>query len=186
MCDDCVARLEVPSPEACPPGLDACRSVMAYDGRGRDLVVGLKYRNGRGLARLLGAGMAELVDRCEVDLVTWAPTSAERRHARGYDQSRLLARAVARRLGRPHGRTLRRQPGPPQTGRTLAERQDGPRFVAVRPLNARLLVVDDVVTTGATLSAAAIALRGAGARTVTGLTAARTPRSTPPGSTGST
>jgi predicted amidophosphoribosyltransferase len=158
-----------------PPGLDACRSLLRYDGRGRELVVALKYRNRRDVAAVLGAGMAALVDPATVDLVTWAPTSSARRATRGYDQSRLLAVVVARALGRPCRRRLRRSRDGPQTGRTLDERRRGPTFAATARLSGRVLVVDDVVTTGATLTAATAALRVVGAPFVQAVTAARTP-----------
>ncbi|HVN50312.1 MAG TPA: hypothetical protein VMT43_02710, partial [Acidimicrobiales bacterium] len=116
-----------------------------------------------------------LVDPAGIDVVTWAPTTASRRASRGYDQSWLLARAVARTLDRPCRRLLRRGAGPPQTGRAIRDRLEGPVFAATgRPVG-RIVVVDDVVTTGATLSVASRCLLGAGASAVEGLTAARTP-----------
>lgn len=175
LCAGCFEQILAPHPAEPPAGCDVVRTLMSYEGRGRDLVIGLKYRNGRGTARLIGAAMAELVAATDVDLVTWAPTSFERRATRGYDQSRLLARSVAGCLGRPHRRILRRAPGPAQTGRTRPERERGPRFVARPVPDQRVLVIDDVVTTGATLRAAARALRTAGAAEVWALTAASTP-----------
>jgi predicted amidophosphoribosyltransferase len=174
-CAACIAALRPASDGACPTGLASCRSLFDYDERGRDLVVALKYRNRRDLAAVLGAGMAALVGRAEIDLVTWAPTSSARRADRGYDQSRLLAVVVARALGLPCARLLRRSGDTPQTGLALAERCRGPSFVLRRPPSGRLLVVDDVVTTGATLSAAGRSLLDAGGASVHGLTAARTP-----------
>jgi predicted amidophosphoribosyltransferase len=112
------------------------------------------------------------------DVVTWAPTSRARRHDRGFDPAELLARAVARRLRARGVGTLDRRPGPPQTGLAADARRRGPRYVARRGVPGRVLLVDDVATTGATLAAAASALRAAGAREVLALTAARTP---PPG-----
>jgi competence protein ComFC len=114
-----------------------------------------------------------------VDVVTWAPTSKDRRRRRGFDQAELLARRVARELGLPSAALLRRAHGPPQTGRLAAERRVGPAFVVVAArVPSHVLVVDDVVTTGATLTAAARALRHAGAATVVGVAAARTPLKT--------
>ena len=86
-----------------------------------------------------------------------------------------LARAVARRLGCPCRRLLERLPGPAQTGLTLAERRVAPVFCATTAPRRHVLVVDDVVTSGATLSAAARALRAAGATEVDAVAAARTP-----------
>jgi predicted amidophosphoribosyltransferase len=174
-CAACIARFQPPPDAPCPTGLVACDSLFAYEGRGRTVVVSLKYRNRRDAAAVLGRGMAALVDRSEVDVVTWAPTTRSRRARRGYDQSRLLALAVAHALARPCRRLLRRAGGVAQTGRALDDRLIGPSFAVVATPSARVLVVDDVVTSGATLSAAACALHMAGARTVRGVTAARTP-----------
>jgi predicted amidophosphoribosyltransferase len=157
-------------------GPDACHCLFRFEGRGRDLVVALKYRNGRELGRLLGAAMATLVAPAGFDAVTWAPTSRIRLGQRGYDQSRLLAQGVAGALDLPCRDLLARQAGRPQTGRSMTERLVGPRFRARRSSPARVVVVDDVVTTGATLAAASAALRSAGASEVVAVAAACTPR----------
>jgi predicted amidophosphoribosyltransferase len=174
-----------PGPAPCPScvaGLQPARAgpypaVLAYAGDGRRLVHALKYRNGRAAARSLGAAMAELVGVGQVDVVTWAPTAGARRRARGYDQAEVLARAVALYLGVPCRRLLRRigRAGP-QTGRSRAERLGaGPTFVAARSPKGRVLVVDDVVTTGSTLHAATVALLTAGATALRAVAAAATP-----------
>jgi ComF family protein len=178
-CPVCIGQLRAPTAGAGPVGLAWCCSLFDYDDQGRALVVALKYRNRRDVAAALGVGMAALVDRHDVDLVTWAPTSAARRAARGYDQSRLLAVAVARALGRPRAGLLRRSRDRPQTGRPSAERRQGPTFTVRGRPSGRVLLIDDVVTTGATLSAAGRALRAAGATSVIGLTAACTPLKLP-------
>jgi predicted amidophosphoribosyltransferase len=151
--------------------------VLAYAGDGRRLLHALKYRNGRTLAGPLGVAMAELVGLGAADVVTWAPTADRRRRSRGYDQAEVLARSVARSLGVPCRRLLRRTDrGGPQTGRRRAERlARAPSFAATRAVNGTVLVVDDVVTTGATLHAASAALLAAGAGAVRAVAAAATP-----------
>jgi len=149
---------------------------MAYEGVGREVVARLKYRNARSAVPWLAAGMAEAVARrgtAGLDVVTWVPTTAARRRARGFDQGRLLAVALSRALRLPCRPLLRRLPGPPQTGATRAERLAGPRLAIRRPPPAGVLLVDDVVTTGATLGSAAHLLRAAGARDVAAAVAAR-------------
>jgi predicted amidophosphoribosyltransferase len=188
-CAGCLATLRPAPSLPVPPGLVACRALLAYDGPGRDLVARLKYRNARSALPWVAAGMAALAATAgdDVDVVTWAPTTPRRRRARGFDQAELLARRVARELHRPAVPLLRREPGPHQTGLHLADRRTGPRFrprpVAARAVpGRRVLLVDDVVTSGATFSRAARALTDAGAAGVVGLAAARTapPRSRPP------
>lgn len=161
-----------------PPGLDACRSLLRYDGAGRELLARLKYRNGRSAVGWLAAAMATLVVGADFDVVTWAPTTDDRRRARGFDQAEVLARPLARQLGRPCRPLLVRRRGPPQTGRSRAERRLGPVFAPRAPNGAadlRVLLVDDVLTSGATLTSAAGALRACGATGVAAVTAGRTP-----------
>lgn len=183
-CPACVAGLRPAPALPVPAELTACPALVAYDGTGRELLARLKYRNARTALAWLAEGMAALVGAEPgaegIDVVTWAPTTSARRRRRGFDQAELLARRVARRLGRPCRRLLLRVPGPPQTGLGRAERRAGPRFAVVpttsrRPPR-RVLVVDDVVTTGASLTAAASALRASGVIEVRAVAAARTPR----------
>ena len=179
-CPACRSQVTRPPDVPPPQGLDWCAALVAYEGVGREVVARLKYRNARSSLPWLAAGMAALVearldgDPAGLDMVTWVPTTTARRRARGFDQGRLLAEAVARRLGLPCRPLLRRRPGPPQTGAGRYARLAGPRLVP-RPgrVPARLLLVDDVVTTGATLSAGARALHSSGARSVWAVAAAR-------------
>ena len=149
--------------------------MLAYDGAGRELVARLKYRNARGTIRWLAKQMAALVDPRDVDLVTWVPTSGDRRRRRGFDQAELLGPAIARRLRRPCRRLLVGGAGPPQTGRSVQERRAGPALEA-KPFGhgRRVLLVDDVITTGTTITVAARAFAAAGFGT-SRLAAARTP-----------
>ena len=110
------------------------------------------------------------------DVVTWVPLARRRRAERGYDQAKAIAVALGHRLELPAVRLLRRPVATgPQTSRTGAERRTAMAgaFAAVRACPARVLLVDDVLTTGATVAACADALLGAGAREVHVAAAAR-------------
>lgn len=175
-CSRCASEL-LPAAEApAPAGLESCRALIAYEGTGRLLVTALKYRNHREVLDHIAGPLAMLADPSAVDVVTWAPTTESRRRDRGFDQARLLAGAVASALRRPCRRLLDRLPGHPQTGKGVLERLRGPSFTARSVVGLRVLVVDDVVTTGSTLSRAAAALQREGATAVHGLALARTAR----------
>ncbi len=182
----CAAALYPPPPASPPPGIDAWAACFSYEGVGRELVARMKYRGTHAathwLVDRLVAALIPVVPPADdraggwmLASVTWAPTTASRRRTRGFDHAELIARAVARHIGVTCRPLLRRGSGPPQTGRTRVDRQAGPSFSARGIVHGPVLVVDDVATTGATLQAAARALRAAGATSVTALTVARTP-----------
>ncbi|MDH4075469.1 MAG: phosphoribosyltransferase family protein, partial [Acidimicrobiia bacterium] len=102
-----------------------------------------------------------------IDVVTWVPASRRQARRRGYDQGRELAGAVARPLGLRARPLLRRAGREAQAGRNRVDRLAGPSLlVRGRCSPARVLLVDDVATTGASLARAAAVLRAAGARSV--------------------
>jgi predicted amidophosphoribosyltransferase len=114
----------------------------------------------------------------EVDVVTWIPLARRRLARRGFDQAKVLARATGEALGYPVEGLLRRAVATgPQAQRRGAERRMAMRGVFAisdrSPVASRVLLVDDVLTTGATAAAAARALRDAGADSVHLLAAAR-------------
>jgi predicted amidophosphoribosyltransferase len=175
-CASCVAAMDAAPPVPIPVGLDECAALLAYEGPARAVVTQLKYRNARAVADWLALGMAALLPAHPLDVVCWAPTTELRRRARGFDHAELLARRLGEQAGVPVRSLLARLPGPPQTGRTLLERREGPQFLASTDVSGLVVaVVDDVVTTGATLSAAARALRAGHVGAVVGAAAAHPP-----------
>ena len=180
-CPGCGAPGPVPCATCCdalipaPPG--PVLALVSYEGVARELVTALKFRHARRLARPLAAGMASLVPPRSADVVTWAPTSPSRRRQRGYDQAELLARALAAEIALPCRSLLQRTPATTthQTGLDREQRLVGPGFRPLPPVPRRVVLVDDVTTTGATLHAAATALRVAGAQLVLPVAFAATP-----------
>lgn len=156
-------------------GLDRVAAVWAHEGAVRDLVLGLKLRGMRLSATPLIDGLGDLVMRrgTEAEIVTWPPCSRADKRRRGFDHAELLARGLGARLGLPARASLERMGrSEDQAGLSGEERRQNliGAFDA-RPSSGLVLLVDDVVTTGATLQACATALREAGATGVEGLVA---------------
>lgn len=164
-------------------GFTLCVSPLRYRDAVRDSLRRYKFEGCRGYHRVYGKLVAQCIhDHLEgrYDVITWAPLSAKRKRERGYDQAFLLADTAAKHLGvqvRPLLQKVR------HTAAQSGLEEDAQRHVNVQGVYAvpdpslvrgkRVLVVDDIVTTGSTLTACAQALREAGAVDIFCATAAR-------------
>lgn len=186
LCERCGFPLEV-SQQVCEkceaelPPYDAMRSLARYEGIIRECIHQLKYSDHQGLGECFTDQLAAIVHyECwNPDMVIPVPLSLERRLERGYNQSSLLARPIALQLGvRFAPDSLRRiRNTQSQVELTATQRRENVRgaFEAVPDLvnGKRVLLVDDVTTTGSTIRECAQALRIGGAAAVFCLTLAR-------------
>lgn len=162
---------------------------VAYSGPARDLVRALKFRGATGVADAMAAQLVANAPPGWLDEAregagllgrfTLVPVPLHRRRlrSRGYNQAAVLAAVLARRAGLAVADCLARTgPGVTQVGRHRAERRAGPvgAIEVAGPAPARVLLVDDVVTTGATLAACRPALVAAGSVEVAAVVFART------------
>jgi ComF family protein len=160
-------------------GFARARAAVAYDDGARKLVTAWKEQGLRSLATFAADLVCEAVERPTVYTVTYVPSDADRRLRRGHNSAERLARELGRRWQLPVVPLLRRQAGVrPQRGLPLEERRRNIRgaFAPSGQSPPALILVDDVYTSGATVSAAASALRKAGARRVEVVTFARAVR----------
>jgi predicted amidophosphoribosyltransferase len=155
------------------------RAAAAYDDSVRALVGAWKERGLRRLAALAADIVAERLERPTAPL-TFVASDPGRRRTRGHHPAEALARALGERWELPVEPTLTRGAGARQRGLSLAERRANVRGVFLaRPAPRRVILIDDVYTSGATANAAASALRRAGARRVEVVTFARAIRGYP-------
>ncbi len=201
ICHSCRRRLPEITPALCPvcgksqihgqlcpscvsqrPEIDGIRSPFRFEGLIRRAVHELKYRNLRALAQPLAGLLNEYLvkNRLPGEVLVPVPLHPRRLRQRGYNQSQLLAKELGRlaRLAVVSNYLLRQRPSPPQTGTTSAAERQANVAGAFSCRDERLkgkqvLLIDDVATSGATLSACAAALKAAGAGSVWGLTIAR-------------
>ena len=170
-----------------PLDVDAIRAPFLFGGAIQEAVHAFKYRNLRAAAPKLGELMGRFLTsgRIPGDLLVPVPLHSSRRRQRGYNQSELLAREISKTTGLPvdNGLLARVHNTPPQVGAAGREERrrnvDGSFEVKNGPRakpdlrGAAIIVVDDVATTGSTISACASALKLAGAASVWGLVLAR-------------
>lgn len=159
------------------PGADL-RSSVELDWRAREIVAALKYRRERRLAEFVAQALAAITP-AGADLLTWVPATPARVRRRGFDQAEEIANAVAKLTAIPIRRSLRRgRRDSRQTERTRVERAAGPDLSHVPEASSSglVVVIDDVVTTGATLGVCRRVLVAAGASRVVGVTFAATPK----------
>jgi predicted amidophosphoribosyltransferase len=136
----------------------------------------LKFSGWRDVAAALADAIVASAAPPPGDAITWVPLARRRLAERGYDQARALAAGLGRRTGIPVRGLLRRAVATgPQAQRRGRERREAMygAFVATRTPPARVLLVDDVLTTGATAAACAEALAASGAQRIHLVTAAR-------------
>ena len=177
----------VPTCAECPRRLDLARHATAYAGAAAAAVTGLKDARRRGLAEAMAALVAGRVPTPPPgSVLVPVPLGRARERERGFNQARLLADALGRRWRLEVREALvRPRDGPPQRGAPAGVRAAQVQGAfAGRPgtrAPAAAWLVDDVLTTGATLAACALALRRAGAGEVAAVTFARALAAGPPG-----
>ncbi len=170
LCLRCLRLLEPPPPIREPPGTHTVDALCSYKGAGADLVLSLKRRNRREAVPMIASALCVALDARRAEgsrspRITWLPTTPKRRRTRGFDQAELLAKAMSKFSGWPAVKLLDRRSGP-QMGLGRQDRVDGPVFTARHSCEGELILVDDVLTTGATIAAAAEILLAAGATTL--------------------
>lgn len=158
------------------PFIDSWVAVWYYEGNARSSLLRYKFRGARGYAKGYGRLLAMKLLEAHpegFDLLTWVPISRRRKLQRGYDQVELLAAAVGQELGLTPVPLLRKiRHNPPQSG-IVGQAQRRANVLGVYQaentqsvINQRILILDDIITTGATVSECARVLLTAGAKEV--------------------
>ena len=184
-CDRCTEELPFADNGGRQDGevFDFCVSPLYYRGPVRKSVLRYKFRGMSAYADVYGRLLADCIRECpdiKYDIITWVPLSSKRERTRGYDQAMLLALATALELGDVAAETLIK-PHDVQAQSELGGKEErsaniSGAYVAMDPElveGKRVLLIDDVITTGSTLSECARVLLSAGAVGIVCATLAR-------------
>lgn len=185
VCEDCLAYLPYTGDLAEQKGiahLESCVSPLFYERLVRDSLHRFKFGQRTGYAGIYAGFMVKCIDEKQksCDIISWAPVSRQRKRRRGYDQSELLARELSNLLELPCQRLLikQRDTMPQSRTKSAAQRRENVRgaYRCCEPDSARgkrILLIDDIVTSGSTLSECAKVLKEAGASGIYAVTVAR-------------
>lgn len=184
LCRQCEGRLPI-IPKALLPrsvsALEGCYSVFYYKDTVRESLLRYKFSGAAAYAEIYASFLAKCIDENDIscDIITWVPLSRRRRFYRGYDQAQLLAEGLSALTGIRCASLLRKiRHNPAQSGTdSAAERMRNVSGVYVSDIptefsGAKILLIDDIVTTGATLSECARTLKAHGAGEILALTVA--------------
>lgn len=155
---------------------DICVSPLYYSGNVRNAILRFKFKKKSGYAEFFSTLLSSCISETlsgKYDIISWVPTTKERRKQRGYDQAMLLSMATALKLDNVAVETLRKTSNsPPQSSLSGVERRHSnvlgtyevsdPEIIRGK----RILLIDDIITTGATLSECAKTLLESGAESV--------------------
>lgn len=179
ICPECLWRLDASGPVfgETPNGIDRITSVTDHEGVGRNLLAAYKFRGLIGLGEFLAARMADVTPGHLTGprVIVAVPAAKLRRRWRGFDPAADLAGRLAEHLEWPSDLdSMGRSGSGRQRGRGRAGRiGDPPRIETLGSSPSDVLLVDDVITTGATLAACAATLRKAGSRRIDAVTFTR-------------
>ena len=181
-CDASLPRTGAVGAEQKLANIEKCFSPLYYEGTVRSSLLRFKFGGLSSYSENYSEFMTKCIDGrgLSCDTITWVPISRARLRRRGYDQAMLLARGVSKRLGVGCEQLLvkiRNNPAQSGTGSREKRKKNVSGVYRVKEgasvAGRHILLVDDIVTTGATLSECARTLRSAGAASVTALTLAR-------------
>ena len=174
ICKACLSTLPE-NPETRPvPFTKGCRAPLRYSGTVREAMLRFKFGSRPYYAEVFGPMIAAKLSDCAADFVTWVPVSARRRFSRGYDQAQLLAESAAKELGLPCIPTLRKRHTKKQSRLSDFSARKANISGSLSVIDRKtvegktIILIDDICTTGATMSEAAYVLHLAGAAAIHG------------------
>jgi ComF family protein len=165
LCQECEGLFPPPLENTVVTGIEAVRAATIYEGIAKDLVWKLKFGGAREAADIMAGVMVPLTPQDPEAIIVPVPTAARRVRQRGFDQAKLLAKLLSRRSGMRYVDCLRRHGQTHQVGASREQRlrQLAEAFSLKKKPQESIILVDDVLTTGATLETAGAVVRAGGA-----------------------